>query len=154
SLASRVLGDSAFAHMERVVCLDARLFSIGFITRHTSKRVLGCRIGQQPIFFSASIWPMRISMSPFQVWFDGCGFNIMRELGFSNWPASPLPLVGLLAHRTCRSAEYIPSSAFRFNDMLLSTIVFRLRVSHCPRGLYSLSLPCFTDIPYAPTRRT
>ena len=64
------------------------------------------------------------------------------------------PLCGLLAHRTCRSAEYIPSSAFRFNDMLLSTIVFRLRVSHCPRGLYSLSLPCFTDIPYAPTRRT
>ena len=40
---SRRLGDPAFAHMKRVVCLGARLFLIGFITRHTSERVLGCR---------------------------------------------------------------------------------------------------------------
>jgi hypothetical protein len=40
---SQRLGDPAFAHMKRVVCLGARLFLIGFITRHTSKRVLDCR---------------------------------------------------------------------------------------------------------------
>ncbi len=33
---SRRLGDPAFAQMKRVVCLGARLFPIGFVTRHTS----------------------------------------------------------------------------------------------------------------------
>jgi hypothetical protein len=78
----------------------------------------------------------------------------MQELRFSSWPASPLPLAGLLAHRTCRAIPYMPSGILRVNDMLLSTIGFRRRVSHCPRGLYSLPLPLYAGISYAPTRRT
>src|SRR5258708_38107115 len=80
--------------------------------------------------------------------------NIMQELRFSNWPASPLLLAEFHAHRTCGSTEYMPSSAFRFSSMLLSTFAFRLRVSSCPRGLHSLPLPSLTEISYAPTRRT
>jgi hypothetical protein len=37
---SRRLGDPVFAPMKRVVCLGARLFSIGLIVRHTSKESL------------------------------------------------------------------------------------------------------------------
>lgn len=67
----------------------------------------------------------------------------MQELGFSNWPASPLPFSGLHAHRTCRSTEYMPSSVFRFTSMLPSTFAFRLRVSSCPRGVLLSSSPVF-----------
>jgi hypothetical protein len=67
--ASRRVGDPTFAHMKRSVCLGARLFPIGFITRHTSKRVLGCRIHKQPVFQDR--WCFLVSRSSLQTWFDG-----------------------------------------------------------------------------------
>jgi len=69
---------------------------------------------------------------------------IIRELGFNNWPVSPLPLWGLHAHRTCGAASYMPSGVPRVTSMLLSTIDFRRRVSSCPRGL-TPSLSCVTQ---------
>jgi hypothetical protein len=52
--ASRPLGDPAFAHMKRVVCLGAHLFPVGFITRHTSKSALGCRDHGNPFIRAKS----------------------------------------------------------------------------------------------------
>src|SRR5204862_2282648 len=43
------------------------------------------------------------------------------------------------AHRTCGAVRYMPSLIPRFDDMLLSTFVFRRRVSRCPEGLFLLS---------------
>ncbi len=37
-------------HMKRVVCLGARLFLIGFITRYTSKRALGYQTLRYPLY--------------------------------------------------------------------------------------------------------
>jgi len=63
--ASRLVGDPAFAHMKRVVCLGARLFPIGFITRSTSKRASGygtvpflCATGLELRFFDVAILGM------------------------------------------------------------------------------------------------
>ena len=122
--------------MKRVVCLGARSFLLGFITRHTSERVLPH--GQTTCGFL---------MSPLQTWFDGWWISSCGNSGLA---------IDQLhhAHRTCGSTEYMPSSVSRFTSMLLSTFDFRRRVSSCPRGVHSLPLPCFTGISYAPTRRT
>ncbi len=70
---SRRLGDPAFAHMKRVVCLGARLFSIGFITRHSSEGVLFMTIGVS-CFSDVVLLGMVERMQVI----------IMRELRFSN----------------------------------------------------------------------
>jgi len=118
--------------MKRSVCLGARLFPIGFITRHSSKRVLRYRIAQYLVF--PPDCTAGVSMSSFQAWFDGCRIASCRNLG--------LAIVQLHhAHRTCGPTAYMPSPVFRVMSMLLSTFGFPLRVSSCPRGL-TLSLSC------------
>jgi hypothetical protein len=90
--ASRRLGDPAFAHMKRVVCLGARLFSSGFITRHSSERVVFMRTGVScfsDVVLSGMVERMQVI--------------IMRELRFSNCPASPLPLFGASCTQGLRS---------------------------------------------------